>query len=107
MAALKELLEAGKLTPVIDRTYPLSEVREAMRYLQSGQARSKDHHHPISAGSPAAEAPALAAFSKARAMGTYVGGTHRESACSAPDGASETAPGWKPARRLSIHGAKG
>lgn len=41
MAALKELLEAGKLTPVIDRTYPLSEVREAMRYLQSGQARGK------------------------------------------------------------------
>ena len=41
MAALKEFLEAGKLTPVIDRTYPLSEVREAMRYLQSGQARGK------------------------------------------------------------------
>ena len=41
MAVLKELLEAGKLTPVIDRTYPLSEVREAMRHLQVGQARGK------------------------------------------------------------------
>ena len=41
MAVLKELLEAGKLTPVIDRTYPLSEVPEAMRYLQEGRARGK------------------------------------------------------------------
>jgi NADPH:quinone reductase-like Zn-dependent oxidoreductase len=41
MAVLKEFLEAGKLTPVIDRTYPLSEVREAMRYLQAGHARGK------------------------------------------------------------------
>jgi NADPH:quinone reductase-like Zn-dependent oxidoreductase len=31
--ALKELIEAGKVTPVIDRTYSLSEVPEAMRYL--------------------------------------------------------------------------
>jgi NADPH:quinone reductase-like Zn-dependent oxidoreductase len=41
MAVLKELLEAGKITPVIDRTYPLSEVPEAIRYLQEGQARGK------------------------------------------------------------------
>lgn len=41
MAVLKEFLEAGKLTPVIDRTYPLSEVPEAMRYLQGGHARGK------------------------------------------------------------------
>ncbi len=41
MALLKELLEAGKLTPVIDRTYPLKEVPEAMRYLQGGRARGK------------------------------------------------------------------
>ena len=41
MALLKEFLEAGTLTPVIDRTYPLSEVPEAMRYLQSGHARGK------------------------------------------------------------------
>ena len=38
---LKELSEAGKVTPVIDRTYPLSEVPEAMRYLAEGHARGK------------------------------------------------------------------
>jgi NADPH:quinone reductase-like Zn-dependent oxidoreductase len=38
---LKELIEAGKLRPVIDRTYPLSEGREAIRYVGSGQARAK------------------------------------------------------------------
>jgi NADPH:quinone reductase-like Zn-dependent oxidoreductase len=38
---LKELLEAGEITPVIDRTYPLSEVREAIRYLEEGSARGK------------------------------------------------------------------
>ena len=36
---IKELLEAGKVLPVIDRCYPLSEVAEAMRYLAS------EHHH--------------------------------------------------------------
>jgi NADPH:quinone reductase-like Zn-dependent oxidoreductase len=34
-------LEAGKLTPIIDRTYPLSEVPEAMRYLIDGHPRGK------------------------------------------------------------------
>jgi NADPH:quinone reductase-like Zn-dependent oxidoreductase len=38
---LKELIEAGKITPVIDRTFPLREVPEAIRYLESGQARGK------------------------------------------------------------------
>ncbi len=41
MAVLKELLEAGRITPVIDRTYPLSEVPEAIRYLAEGRARGK------------------------------------------------------------------
>lgn len=41
MAVLTAFLEAGKLTPIIDRTYPLSEVPEAMRYMQSGNARGK------------------------------------------------------------------
>ena len=36
-----ELLEAGKIRPVIDRTFPLSEVPEAMRYLTAGHARGK------------------------------------------------------------------
>ena len=38
---LKELIEAGKVTPVIDRTYPLSEVPEAIRYWEEGHARGK------------------------------------------------------------------
>jgi len=38
---LKQLIEAGTLTPVIDRTYPLSEVPEAIRYLEEGHARGK------------------------------------------------------------------
>ena len=41
MIVLKELIEAGKVTPVIDRTYPLSDVPEAIRYLREGQARGK------------------------------------------------------------------
>ena len=41
LVVLKELIEAGKVTPVIDRTFPLSEVPEAIRYLESGQARGK------------------------------------------------------------------
>lgn len=38
---LKELLEAGKVVPVIDRRYPLPEIAEAMRYLEAGHARGK------------------------------------------------------------------
>jgi NADPH:quinone reductase-like Zn-dependent oxidoreductase len=41
MARLTELLAAGKLTPVIDRTYPLSEAPEAIHYLATGDARGK------------------------------------------------------------------
>jgi NADPH:quinone reductase-like Zn-dependent oxidoreductase len=41
MIVLKELIEAGKVTPVIDRTYPLSEVPEAIRYMRNGHARGK------------------------------------------------------------------
>jgi NADPH:quinone reductase-like Zn-dependent oxidoreductase len=41
LITLKEMLEAGKVTPVIDRTYPLSETAEAMRYLGQGHARGK------------------------------------------------------------------
>jgi NADPH:quinone reductase-like Zn-dependent oxidoreductase len=37
----KELLEAGKVKPVIDRLYPLSETAEAVRYLEEGHARGK------------------------------------------------------------------
>jgi NADPH:quinone reductase-like Zn-dependent oxidoreductase len=41
MIVLKELIEAGKVTPVIDRTYPLSAVPEAIRYMRDGHARGK------------------------------------------------------------------
>ena len=41
LAFMKELLEAGKVLPVIDRRYPLSEVPEALRYFGEGQARGK------------------------------------------------------------------
>ncbi len=38
---LKGLLEAGKVVPVIDRRYPLSDAAEALRYLEQGHARGK------------------------------------------------------------------
>jgi NADPH:quinone reductase-like Zn-dependent oxidoreductase len=41
LLVLGELIESGKVTPVIDRTYPLSEVPEAIRYLEEGHARGK------------------------------------------------------------------
>ena len=41
LAFMKELLEAGKVVPVIDRRYPLSEVPEAVQYLREGHAQGK------------------------------------------------------------------
>ncbi len=41
LVVLKELLEAGKVVPVIDSRYPLSETAEALRYLGAGHARGK------------------------------------------------------------------
>jgi NADPH:quinone reductase-like Zn-dependent oxidoreductase len=41
LVVLKELIEAGKMMPVIDRTYPLRDVPEAIRYLESGRVRGK------------------------------------------------------------------
>ena len=38
---LKDLIESGKLRPVVERTYPLAEAREAVRYVGTGQARAK------------------------------------------------------------------
>jgi NADPH:quinone reductase-like Zn-dependent oxidoreductase len=41
MLVIKELLEAGKVVPVIDRSYAFSETAEAIRYLEKGHARGK------------------------------------------------------------------
>ncbi|WP_436758146.1 NAD(P)-dependent alcohol dehydrogenase [Streptosporangium sp. V21-05] len=41
LADLKEMIEAGRITPAIDRTYPLSEVPEAIRYFGEEHARAK------------------------------------------------------------------
>ena len=49
LAFLGDLLAAGKIVPVIDRRYPLSDVAEAVRYLEDGHAKGKvvitvEHH---------------------------------------------------------------
>jgi NADPH:quinone reductase-like Zn-dependent oxidoreductase len=41
LIVVQELLQAGKVTPVIDRSYPLSDVPGAIRYLETGHARGK------------------------------------------------------------------
>lgn len=41
LALVKGLLESGKLAPVLDREYPLSETAEALRHLEEGHARGK------------------------------------------------------------------
>ena len=41
LLVLKELIEAGRITPVIDRSYPLSDAPKAIRYLEQGHARGK------------------------------------------------------------------
>jgi NADPH:quinone reductase-like Zn-dependent oxidoreductase len=41
LTILADLMQSGKVTPVIDRTYPLSEIREAVRYVETGRARGK------------------------------------------------------------------
>ena len=41
LTILGDLMQSGKVTPVIDRTYPLSKIAEAIRYLEQGHARGK------------------------------------------------------------------
>jgi NADPH:quinone reductase-like Zn-dependent oxidoreductase len=41
LEALRDLMEAGKVTPVIDRRYTLQQLPEAIRYLETGRARGK------------------------------------------------------------------
>jgi len=50
LVIMGELMEAGKVTPVIDRRYSLSEVPEAIHYLEANHARGKvvitfEHYH--------------------------------------------------------------
>lgn len=41
LTLLTELIESGRVTPVVDRTYPLSEAPAAIRYVREGNARGK------------------------------------------------------------------
>ena len=41
LLVLKELLESGEITPAIDRTYPLRDAAEAVRYVEAGHTRGK------------------------------------------------------------------
>jgi len=41
LSLLAEMVESGKMKPVIDRTYKLAEVPEAIGYLEQGHARGK------------------------------------------------------------------
>jgi NADPH:quinone reductase-like Zn-dependent oxidoreductase len=41
IAVLRELLDSGKITPIIDSTYPLSEVREAFRHMIEDEIQGK------------------------------------------------------------------
>jgi NADPH:quinone reductase-like Zn-dependent oxidoreductase len=63
-AILADLIQAGKVKPVIDRTYPFSQLPDAMRYLEEGHARGKvvvtlsDNVEPLA---PSAKSPAMSA----------------------------------------------
>jgi NADPH:quinone reductase-like Zn-dependent oxidoreductase len=41
LAFLADLMQSGKVTPVIDRTYKLGDLPDALRYLEQGHARGK------------------------------------------------------------------
>lgn len=41
MEVLRDLLEAGKMTPAVDRRHELSEIADALRYMGEGHARAK------------------------------------------------------------------
>ncbi len=44
---MKELIEAGKVRPVVDRTYPLAQAAEAIAYLESGKVRGQGRPHHL------------------------------------------------------------
>ena len=41
LEVLSRFIEEGNVTPIIDRTYPLSQVPDAMEHLESGQVRGR------------------------------------------------------------------
>ena len=41
LVVLKDLIESGQVTPVIDRTYPLNEAPDAIRYLEEDHTQGK------------------------------------------------------------------
>ncbi len=45
LVTLKELIDAGTVVPVIDRTCPLGETASAMAHVGGGHARGQDRHH--------------------------------------------------------------
>jgi Zinc-binding dehydrogenase len=74
LAALADLSESGKLTPVIDRTYPLAQAPAVLRHFEQGHPRKDRHHHlerdPHAAVPPtrrAARTRSLAALAARRA----------------------------------------
>ena len=62
LLALKELIEAGKVRPVIDRTYPLSETAQAIDHVGEGHARGKTVISVRSPGTSSRPSPAVAAL---------------------------------------------
>ncbi len=64
LTILADLIQAGKMKPVIDKTYPFSQLPEAMRYLEEGHARGKivltvgDNIEPLAPGANRAAGPA-------------------------------------------------
>ena len=63
--ALVDLIETGKVTPVVDRTYPLAAVPDAIRYLEQGHTRGK-----IVISVPRSPTPETAAICPRRARQT-------------------------------------